>query len=127
FSVQWGHPVSLSGSGTDPDAEEQPFLTSQWTAPAGITLSGTGADVSFTAPPAPGPMSTEEHKLTFTLRVTDPNDAYSDDSIDVTVTNNGFNPIATAGGNKTVDEHSAVILYGSGSDPNNDPIHFTWT
>ena len=65
-------------------------------------------------------MSTEEHKLTFTLRVTDPNDAYSDDSIDVTVTNKGFNPIAKAGGNKTVNEHSAVTLNGSGSDPN-DP------
>ena len=130
-SVQWGHLVSLSGSGTDPDVEEQPALTYQWTQTGGIDqVDLTGADTatpSFTAPPAPGPMSTEEHILTFTLTVTDPNGASSDDSIDVTVTNNGFNPIANAGGNKIVDEHSAVTLNGSGSDPNNDPIHFTWT
>jgi len=130
-SIQWGHLVSLSGSGTDPDVEERPFLTYQWTQTGGIDqVVLTGADTatpSFTAPPAPGPMSTEEHILTFTLKVTDPNGVYSDDSIDVTVTNNGFNPIANAGGNKTVDEHSAVTLNGSGSDPNNDPIHFTWT
>jgi large repetitive protein len=127
FSVQWGHLVNLSGSGTDPDAEEQPLLTYQWTAPAGITLSGTGADVSFTAPPAPAPMYTGEQQLTFTLTVTDPNNVSSSDDITVTVTNKGFNPIANAGGNKTVDEHSAVTLFGSGSDPNGDPIHFTWT
>jgi hypothetical protein len=131
FPVQWGHLVSLSGSGTDPDSEEQPALTYHWTQTGGIDqVVLTGADTatpSFTAPPAPGPMSTDEHTLTFTLRVTDPNGVYSDDSIDVTVTNNGFNPIANAGGNKTVDEHSAVTLNGSGSDPNDDPIHFTWT
>jgi hypothetical protein len=61
------------------------------------------------------------------LKVTDPNGAYSEDTIDVTVTNEGFNAIANAGGNKTVDEHSAVTLNGSGNDPNDDPIHFTWT
>jgi hypothetical protein len=127
FSVQWGHLVNLSGSGTDPDTEEQPDLTYQWTAPVGVTLSGTGANVSFTAPTAPEPMYSGEEILTFTLRVTDPNGAYSDDTIDVTVTNNGFNPIANAGGNKTVDEHSAVTLNASGSDPNDDPIHSTWT
>jgi hypothetical protein len=61
------------------------------------------------------------------LKVSDPNGAYSEDTIDVTVTNEGFNAIANAGGNKTVDEYSAVTLNGSGSDPNDDPIHFTWT
>jgi hypothetical protein len=128
FSVQWGHLVDLSGSGTDEDDEEEPFLTYAWTAPAGVTLSGADtATPSFTAPTAPGPMSTDEQILTFSLRVTDPNGAYSDDTINVTVTNTGFNPIADAGDNNTVDEHSAVTLHGSGSDPNNDPIHFTWT
>jgi hypothetical protein len=127
FPVQWGHLVSLSGSGTDPDSEEQPLLTYEWTAPAGVTLSGSGANVSFTAPTIPSPMYTGEQVLTFTLSATDPNGAQNEDTIDVTVTNNGFNPIANAGGNKTVDEHSAVTLTGLGSDPNNDPIHFTWT
>jgi len=130
FPVQWGHPVNLSGSGTDQDAEEEPLLTYQWTAPDGVTLnpaSGAAANVSFTAPPAPEPYYSGEQILTFTLRVTDPNGYYSDDSIEVTVTNEGFNPIANAGGNKTVDEHSDVTLNGSGSDPYNDPIHFTWT
>jgi hypothetical protein len=127
FSVQWGHPVSLSGSGTDPDVEEQPALTYEWTPPAGVTLSGTGANVSFTAPDAPGPMYSGEQVLTFMLTATDPNGAHDEDTIDVTVTNNGFSPSANAGGPKTVDEHSAVTLNGSGVDPNNDPIHFTWT
>jgi hypothetical protein len=127
FSVQWGHPVSLSGSGTDPDGEEQPLLTYEWTAPAGVTLSGSGANVSFTAPTIPLPMYTGEQVLTFTLSATDPNGAHDEDTIDVTVTNNGFSPSADAGSNQTVDEHSAVTLHGSGVDPNDDPIHFTWT
>jgi hypothetical protein len=127
FSVQWGHLVDLSGSGTDPDVEEQPALTYEWTPPVGVTLSGSGANVSFTAPTAPELMYSGEELLTFTLRVTDPNGAYSDDTIDVTVTNHGFSPSADAGSNQTVDEHSAVTLHGSGVDPNDDPIHFTWT
>jgi hypothetical protein len=130
-SVQWGHLVNLSGSGSyDPDSEETPALTYHWTPPAGVTLtpaSGDAANVSFTAPTAPSPMYEGEQKLTFSLRVTDPTGAYKDDDIEVTVTNNGFNPIANAGGSKTVNEHSAVTLNGSGTDPNNDPIHFTWT
>jgi hypothetical protein len=92
-----------------------------------VTLSGSGANVSFTAPTIPSPMYTGEQVLTFTLSATDPNGAHHEDTIDVTVTNIGFNPDANAGGNKTVDEHSAVTLIGSGSDPYNDPIHFTWT
>jgi hypothetical protein len=127
FRVQWGHMVNLNGSGTDLDSEEEPLLTYQWTEPDGITLSGSDANVSFIAPSAPGPMYEGEQVLTFTLTVTDPNLASSEDRIDVTVTNNGFSPIPDAGDPQTVDEHSAVTLHGSGSDPNNDPIHFTWT
>jgi K319L-like, PKD domain/Putative Ig domain len=129
FSVQWGHLVDLSGSNSyDPDSEETPALTYQWTAPAGVTLSGADtATPSFTAPTAPGPMYEGEQILTFTLTVTDPNDAQHEDTIDVMVTNHGFSPSADAGSNQTVDEHSNVTLHGSGSDPNNDPIHFTWT
>ena len=72
-------------------------------------------------------MYSGEELLTFNLRVTDPNNAYFDDTITVTVTNTGFSPSANAGGDKTVNEHSAVTLNGSGGDPNGDPIHFTWT
>jgi hypothetical protein len=131
FPVQWGHVVNLAGTGTDPDFDlplgEQYELQYAWTSHDGITLTGTGANVSFTAPTAPGPMYQGEQVLTFTLRVTDPNGEYKDDDVEVTVTNSGFNPIANAGGNKTVNEHSAVTLNGSGTDPNDDPIHFTWT
>lgn len=68
-----------------------------------------------------------EQQLTFTLKVTDPNGASSTKDMMVTVTNAGFNPIAYAGGNKCVDENGSVTLNGSGMDPQDDPIHFTWT
>jgi PKD domain len=130
FPVQWGHLVNLSGSGMDPDVEEQPLLTYAWTQTGGTSVTISGADTttpSFTAPTVPTPGYSGEELLTFNLKVTDPNGVYSDDTITVTVTNNGFSPIADAGANQSVDEHSAVTLHGSGSDPNDDPIHFTWT
>ncbi len=126
-SVQWGKLVNLSGFGSDLDEEEQALLKFEWTAPAGVTLSGSGANVSFTAPTIPSPMYTGEQQLMFTLKVSDPNGASSTDDMVVTVTNNGFNPIANPGGNKCVDENGSVTLNGSGMDPEGDPIHFTWT
>lgn len=126
-SIQWGKVVNLSGLGSDQDTEEQALLTYEWTSQDGVTLSGTGANVSFTAPTIPSPMSTDEAHLKFTLKVTDPNGDFSTDEMEVTVTNNGFNPIANAGGNKCVDENGSVTLNGSGYDPEGDAVHFTWT
>jgi len=133
FSVQWGHVVNLSGTGTDPDFDlpqgEQYELQYQWTSHDGITLSGSGANVSFTAPANTVQFEPDdaEQVLAFTLTVTDPNGATGSKDVSVTVTSHGFNPIANAGGNKCVNENGDVTLNGSGMDPNDDPIHFTWT
>ncbi len=133
FSVQWRHVVNLSGNGTDPDYDvpqgEQYELQYQWTSHDGITLSGSGANVSFTAPPNTQQFEPDnaEQILTFTLSVTDPNGASDSKDVSITVTSHGYNPIANAGGNKCVNENGDVTLNGSGMDPNDDPIHFTWS
>ena len=80
--VVQGALVTLAGSGTDPDAGE--VLSYEWTqtgTPA-VTLSdASAATTTFTAPTG----MTEAATLTFTLRVTDDEGLYHEDTVSVTV------------------------------------------
>lgn len=82
-SVEEGATVTLSGSGTDPDAGE--VLTYAWTQTAGaptVTLSDAAvASPTFTAPTG----STGSSTFTFTLRVADDDGSFDEDSVDITV------------------------------------------
>ncbi|HZW89157.1 MAG TPA: Ig-like domain-containing protein, partial [Myxococcaceae bacterium] len=71
--------VQLHGSGTDPDNDP---ITFQWTAPAGITLTGAGtATPTFVAPKVK-----KDTPFTFSLVVTDSHGAQSaPDTVVVTV------------------------------------------
>lgn len=122
--------VTLIGQGQDPDTEEQGQLTYQWVQIAGptVTLSGSGANVSFVSPMVTtGGNPAASETLTFTLTVTDPNGATGTSNVDVVVTNLPHAPVAVAGGNLTVNEGSSVTLNGSASsDPDGDPLTFQW-
>ncbi|MFO0962694.1 MAG: PKD domain-containing protein [Phycisphaerales bacterium] len=122
--------VTLIGQGQDPDTEEQSQLTYQWLQIAGptVSLSGSGANVSFVSPMVTtGGNPAASQTLTFRLTVTDPNGATGTGNVDVVVTNIPHAPIAVAGGNLTVNEGSSVTLNGSASsDPDGDPLTFQW-
>ena len=77
-----GAAVTLSGGGSDPDADET--LSYNWTQTAGTTVTLTGADTataSFTAPSG----LTSDSTLTFTLKVTDAGTLFHEDAVSVTV------------------------------------------
>ena len=128
-SIDEGTAVTLAGSGSDPDAEEEPELTYVWQQTDGpaVSLTGSGANAGFTAPIVTGsgdPAAKET--LRFRLTVTDPNGATAFDDVEVVVTNVPRTPTADAGSAMTVHESDLVSLAGSGSDPDNDPITYSW-
>ena len=122
--------VNLIGQGTDPDIEEQSQLVYSWIQIAGptVTITGTGANASFTAPiVTAGGDPNAQVTLTFALVVTDPNGASGTNSVNVLVANVNHSPTAVAGNNLTVNEGSSVTLNGSASsDPDSDPLTYSW-
>jgi uncharacterized protein YcnI len=123
FSVNEAAPVSLSGSGTDPESAP---ITFSWTQTLGtaVTLSGgTTATPSFTSPTV-----TANTVLEFQLTVSDPDGGTGSDRVRVTVQNTiNEAPTANAGVDQAVNEASPVSLAGSGTDPNGDVLTYAWT
>ena len=108
--------ISLDGSGSsDPDGET---LSYSWEKPTGssVTLSDSSTESpTFTAPATAG-------SLTFTLTVT-AGGLSSTDDVTVTVSTA---PTANAGNDQAVALSSSVTLNGSGSDPENDSLTYSW-
>ena len=123
-SVVTDMPVTLSGSGNDPDGDNN-ALTYSWelTGGTGITLSNANiAGPTFT-PTAAG-------VYTFTLTVTDDGGADSAaDTVTITVTVPANRPpVAEAGPAQRVVTNALVTLRGSGNDPDgdNNALTYSW-
>ena len=81
-NVAQGDTVTLNGSGTDPDAGEVFSFAWVQTSGATVTLSDTAAAIpTFTAPTG----QTGDVELIFTLRVTDDEGLFAEDSVTVTI------------------------------------------
>ena len=108
--------VSLDGSGSSDSSNRS--LTYSWTQDSGTTVAlddSTIAIPTFTAP------ATSED-LIFTLTVT-AGGVSATDTVTVTVSQP---PVANAGNTQTVPTSSVVTLSGTGSDPDNDSISYSW-
>ena len=121
-----GAPVTLSGSGTDPDLGQT--LTYSWSQISGtsVTLSGsTTTTPSFTAPTLAIGASTV---LGFRLAVSD---GIVERTDDVQVTVNGppnTAPVANAGTNATIASGASYQLDGTGSlDADGQTLTYAWT
>jgi hypothetical protein len=122
--------VSLHGDGSDLDPEEVSSLTFQWMQTSGdpVALSGSGQDVSFTAPAIPGGDPNADLPLGFRLTVTDLCGGSTTADKTVRVVNIPHAPTAVAQGPPTANEGTDnVTLDGSGSsDPDFDPLTYVW-
>jgi large repetitive protein len=136
--VNEGTTVHLTGNATT--VQPGATLAYTWTAPNGIILSDVHAqNPTFTAPQ----VGTAGQALTFTLVVTEHLAGLSHDkdsapdSVTINIDNVNQPPTALANtindpntiiSMATVSENTVgVTLYGFGTDPDNDPLTFTWT
>ncbi len=118
-----GVTVSLNASGSsDPDNDP---LTYTWTQTSGGTVSLSNANsvsASFVAPTV-GAVAT----YSFQVAVSDGNGGTDSDSVTIIVTPSNYRPIANAGIDNAAAFGVSVQLDGSASsDPDNDPITYTW-
>ena len=81
-NIEQGSTVTLSGSGSDPDAGQS--LSYAWTQTAGDTVSLSDDGAATTTFTAPTGLSADT-VLTFTLRVTDDDGLYHEDEVSITV------------------------------------------
>ena len=115
--------VTLTGTGTDGDADSLTYSWAQIAGPA-VTLSGTGATRTFTAPVPPTPAGVS---LTFRLTVSDGSLTGTDDKIvNVLWVNDPPDAVASCSPSP-VNEGALVTLDGSGStDPDDGIASYLW-
>ena len=125
-TVNEGDPVTLAGSGTDP--ENDAITGYLWIAPDNVTL--TDADTATPTFTAPEQLKADT-PLVFSLTVTDDRGATSatPDTVTITVTaGDNDKPTANAGLDQTVNEGTPVTLAGSGTDLEGDAIaSYLWS
>ena len=115
--------VILSGSGTDPNGTVTAYLWTKISGPAAGTITNPNVAATSVTGLVVG-------TYLFELRVTDNNGAFGRDTMQVTVNPGATNtpPTANAGPDQTIVlPASAVILSGSGIDPDGIITAYLWT
>ena len=120
--VQEENSTTLNGSGSDPDGDP---LTYSWSCTGGSLSSYSIAQPTYTAPQV-----SNDTNYTCTLTVNDGRGGSNSDSMTVMVRNNtpsNHAPTANAGSDKDNEEGETTTLNGSGSDPDGDPLTYSWS
>lgn len=111
--------VNLKGSGSDPDGTIKSY---EWTKRSGgnVTMTNSKTATLQLSDLVAG-------TYVFRLTVTDDKDETAFDEVTVTVENTNQNPVANAGGNKTLKLPSnSTVLNGSGSDTDGSIVSHRW-
>ena len=122
FAVRPGQAVTLTGSGSDPDAGGT--LSYAWTqtgSQVGRLTGANAATATFTAPAA----VTQATTLTFTLRVTDTGDLYGEDTVTVTVVPQP--PVITSATSLTAAENQTAVATLMATDADTPDANLTWS
>ncbi|MFT3707319.1 MAG: myxosortase-dependent M36 family metallopeptidase [Archangium sp.] len=117
IEVVEGQTVTLVGSGMDPDNDP---VTVTWTQISGPTATINGS--SFTAP-----MVNADSMVVLQMTVTDGRAVTLPLEQQVLVKNVNMPPVATAPATMDAQQTTIVTVFGSGSDPEQDPITFEWS
>jgi hypothetical protein len=141
LSIAEGSLVNLNGADSfDVDSDPISYSWVQISGPEVTLVGAHTATPSFTAPFVSGSTTARSlvssTTLVFKLVVDDgfPQDAPApgytlenvEDTITIEISNVNNDPLANAGPDKTVSENTLVVLNGSGSDLDNDPLTYTW-
>ena len=122
FAVRPGQAVTLTGSGSDPDAGGT--LSYAWTqtgSQVGRLTGANAATATFTAPAA----VTQATTLTFTLRVTDADGLYREDTVTVTVVPQP--PVITSATSLTAAENQTAVATLMATDADTPDANLTWS
>jgi len=114
--------VQLTGSGFDSDNDP---LTYSWNQISGsqVNISQSESSISFIAPDG---IPNKSSKLTFEFKVSDSYGGSDTDSVNVIIVAANNGPSANAGPDQEVNENSSLTLSCFGSDPDGDPITYSW-
>src|SRR5579883_1483659 len=120
-TVDHGTTVHLSGSGTDPQGFTLTYSWAMISRPAGSTATLSANNIS-------NPTFFADLPGSYVIQLTVNNGYLSSLPSTVAVTTTNTPPIANAGPDQSVFVNSTVTLDGSkSSDPDKDPITFSWT
>jgi Putative Ig domain/Bacterial Ig domain len=126
-TVPEGETALLDGSTSwDPEGDSLTFSWVQLDGPNVGTLTPVTPDnkqMSFVAPDVGAGGGVAHFKLT----VSDGHNPPSTATVEVNITYVNQPPTANAGNEQTVNEGDTVNLSGSGSDPDSNPLTFTWS
>ena len=123
--IEGGATVSLSGTGTDPDADDT--LSYGWTQTAGTTVALSAADAVAASFTAPSDLSADE-TLRFRLRVTDAGGLYAEDEVAVAVEAAATAAPAVAGATTfTVMEGETAVGSLTATDEDTSAGGLTWS
>ena len=124
--VDEGAFVTLTGSGTDPEGAPLEYLWTQVDQVGSPTVTLTNGNTSVATFTAPPDGLTVDALLTFSLTVNDGVQDSAASEVVITVTATNDLPTAEAGVNQSVAENTLVTLTGSGTDPEGQPLTYSW-
>ena len=122
--IEGGATVTLSGTGSDPDADET--LAYAWTQTAGTTVTLSAPAAAGTTFTAPSDLTANEG-LTFRLTVTDGRGLTAEDEVTVTVAAPGAAPVVTGTTAFTVTEGETAVGTLTATDEDTAAEDLEWS